>query len=48
MSGTGSVVAEQLLRMGVGELIGIDDDHVEEKISTESSTPRRSMRLRRA
>ncbi|MEA9762493.1 ThiF family adenylyltransferase [Xanthomonas campestris] len=31
MSGTGSVVAEQLLRMGVGELIGIDDDHVEEK-----------------
>lgn len=31
ISGTGSVVAEQLLRMGVGELIGIDDDHVEDK-----------------
>lgn len=31
ISGTGSVVAEQLLRMGVGELIGIDDDHIEDK-----------------
>lgn len=31
ISGTGSVVAEQLLRMGVGELIVIDHDHVEEK-----------------
>lgn len=31
ISGTGSVVAEQLLRMGVGELIGVDDDHVEDK-----------------
>ena len=31
VSGTGSVVAEQLLRMGVGELIVVDYDHVEEK-----------------
>jgi proteasome lid subunit RPN8/RPN11 len=31
ISGTGSVVAEQLLRMGVGELIVIDDDHVENR-----------------
>ena len=31
VSGTGSVVAEQLLRMGVGELIAVDYDHVEEK-----------------
>ena len=31
ISGTGSVVAEQLLRMGVGELIVIDDDRVELK-----------------
>ena len=31
VSGTGSVVAEQLLRMGVGELIVIDDDRVELK-----------------
>lgn len=29
ISGTGSVVAEQLLRMGIGELIVIDDDRVE-------------------
>jgi len=31
VSGTGSVVAEQLLRMGVGELIAVDHDHVESK-----------------
>lgn len=31
VSGTGSVVAEQLLRLGVGELIVIDDDRVEKK-----------------
>ena len=31
ISGTGSVVAEQLLRMGVGELIVIDNDRVEMK-----------------
>ena len=31
MSGTGSIVAEQLLRLGVGELIGIDDDYIEDK-----------------
>ncbi|CAM3896309.1 HesA/MoeB/ThiF family protein [Castellaniella denitrificans] len=31
ISGTGSVVAEQLLRMGVGELIVIDDDRIEDK-----------------
>lgn len=31
LSGTGSIVAEQLLRMGVGELIIIDHDVVEEK-----------------
>jgi hypothetical protein len=31
VSGTGSLVAEQLLRMGVGELIVIDDDLVERK-----------------
>lgn len=30
-SGTGSVVIEQLVRLGVGELILIDPDHVEEK-----------------
>lgn len=31
ISGTGSLVAEMLLRMGVGELIVIDDDRVEPK-----------------
>ena len=31
LSGTGSIVAEQLLRLGVGELIVIDPDHVEAK-----------------
>lgn len=31
LSGTGSIVAEQLLRMGVGELIVVDYDHVENK-----------------
>ncbi|MCD9126918.1 ThiF family adenylyltransferase [Luteimonas fraxinea] len=31
ISGTGSLVAEMLLRMGIGELIVIDDDHVESK-----------------
>lgn len=31
LSGTGSVVAEQLLRLGVGELIVIDDDRIESK-----------------
>lgn len=31
ISGTGSLVAEMLLRMGVGELIVIDDDRIEPK-----------------
>lgn len=31
ISGTGSIVAEQLLRMGVGKIIAIDHDHVEDK-----------------
>lgn len=30
-SGTGSVVIEQLVRLGVGEIILVDPDHVEEK-----------------
>lgn len=30
-SGTGSIVAEQLLRMGFGRVVVIDPDHVEEK-----------------
>ncbi len=31
VSGTGSIVAEQLLRMGMGQLILVDSDHVEPK-----------------
>ncbi|MDG9927969.1 MULTISPECIES: ThiF family adenylyltransferase [unclassified Pseudomonas] len=31
VSGTGSIVAEQLTRLGFGELILVDHDHVEEK-----------------
>ena len=31
VSGTGSIVAEQLLRMGFGEITAIDFDHIEEK-----------------
>lgn len=31
VSGTGSVTAEQLCRLGFGRVIGIDHDHVEEK-----------------
>ncbi|WP_079434506.1 ThiF family adenylyltransferase [Zoogloea sp. LCSB751] len=31
VSGTGSVTAEQLCRLGFGHVIGIDHDHVEEK-----------------
>lgn len=31
LSGTGSIVAEQLLRLGVGEIVAIDDDVVEDK-----------------
>ena len=31
LSGTGSVVAEQLIRLGVGELVVVDDDIIEEK-----------------
>lgn len=30
-SGTGSPVIEQLMRLGVGELVNVDDDHVEER-----------------
>lgn len=31
ISGTGSIVAEQVCRLGFGRVIGIDHDHVEEK-----------------
>ena len=31
ISGTGSIVAEQVCRLGFGKVIGIDHDHVEEK-----------------
>lgn len=31
LSGTGSIVAEQLLRLGVGELVVVDDDIIEER-----------------
>ncbi|MFJ3051896.1 ThiF family adenylyltransferase [Pseudomonas nitroreducens] len=31
VSGTGSIVAEQLTRLGFGNLILVDDDHIEEK-----------------
>ncbi len=31
ISGTGSIVAEQVCRLGFGQVIGIDHDHVEEK-----------------
>ncbi|MBW4590161.1 ThiF family adenylyltransferase [Aetokthonos hydrillicola Thurmond2011] len=30
-SGTGSLVIEQLVRLGVGELVLVDDDHIEER-----------------
>ncbi len=30
-SGTGSPVIEQLMRLGVGELVNVDDDHMEER-----------------
>lgn len=31
ISGTGSIVAEQMLRLGIGELVLVDDDIIEEK-----------------